>query len=210
MEDVKQTIIAQYANSLTLVQLIESMNQYFDPSTDFETFYDFVWNVDTAEGFGLDIWGRIVNVSRSLSIPNVGVFTFGFDEGVDYQPFGQAPFFISGSGSTTYTLDDTSYRKLILVKALGNISACSARSINALLQNLFEDRGRSYVIDSGEMTLRYTFEFLLTQLEYAILTQSGVVQRPAGVRSYILQVAVDSTFGFMEAGGQPFGFGVFF
>lgn len=78
MKNVIDTVASQYANSPTLRQLIDSMNEYFDPSTNFEAFYNFVWNVDTAKGFGLDIWGRIVNVSRDLLIPNTPEL-FGFD-----------------------------------------------------------------------------------------------------------------------------------
>lgn len=210
MQDVKRTVISQYANSPTIRQLIDSMNGYIDPATDFDNFYDFVWNLDTAQGFGLDIWGRIVAVSRDLTVPDVSRIAFGFKEGVSYQPFGQAPFYDGGPNTTTYTLNDTDYRKLILVKALSNISICSASSINQQLRNLFPGRGRCYVNDFRDMTMRYVFEFELEPFELAIILQSGAITRPAGVDSVILEVVAASTFGFMEAGGQPFGSGVFF
>src|SRR5450631_2175833 len=63
------TIISQYANSPTLVQMIESMAQYFDPTANLVNFYNNVWNIDSAVGFGLDIWGRIIGVSRLLQVP---------------------------------------------------------------------------------------------------------------------------------------------
>jgi hypothetical protein len=66
MRNVEQTIISQYGNSATITQLIQNMNDYIDPRADIDNFYSFIWNVDTAQGFGLDIWGRIVNVSRSI------------------------------------------------------------------------------------------------------------------------------------------------
>lgn len=210
MDSVEQTIASQYANSPTLAQMIDSMNQFFDPSADFDAFYDYVWNVDTAQGFGLDIWGRIVGVVRTLTVPNTELIAFGFKEG-DAPSFGEgAAFYAGGVNTTTYTLDDYSFRQLIFAKAFSNISNCSAASINQQLQNLFPGRGRAYVNDYRDMTMRFTFEFELEPFELAILLQSGAPTRPAGVDSVILQIDRSNLFGFAEGGGQTFGNGVFY
>ena len=68
MINVEQTIISQFANSPVIVSLTQGMNDYFDKSTDFDNFYKNIWNIDTAVGFGLDIWGRIVALPRALNI----------------------------------------------------------------------------------------------------------------------------------------------
>ncbi|MDB5777620.1 MAG: hypothetical protein JWP38_3753 [Herbaspirillum sp.] len=209
MINVEQTIISQYANSPTLVQLIKNMNGYIDPQSDFDNFYSFVWNIQTAQAWGLDILGRIVNVPRQLQIPAV-VTSFGFKEGVGCQPFGQAPFYAGPPGSNTYLLTDDAYRTLILMKALLNISNSSAPSINQLLNNLFAGRGRCYVADTGQMQLRFVFEFNLAPFEIAILTQSNAVPRPAAVQAQVMQIDIAHTFGFSEGGLQPFGQGTFF
>lgn len=210
MENVEQTIISQYANSATIVQLIRNMNEYIDPATDFQNFYDFVWNVDTAQFWGLDILGRIVNVSRQLKIPPA-IVNLGFNEGLNYQPFGQAPFYAGPPASNVYLLGDDAYRKLILMKALLNISNSTAPATNQLLQNLFAGRGRCYVADTGGMQMRFVFEFLLLPYELAILTQSNAVPRPAAVLAQVLQIDLPTTFGFKEGSFyQTFGHGVFF
>lgn len=243
MIDVEQTIISQYGNSATITQLVRNMNEYLDPRADIDAFFDFVWNVDTAQGFGLDIWGRIVNISRLLTVPETPQY-FGFDEaGNSAYPFGEAPFYNGLPPSTqTYKLSDTVYRQLILLKALANISRTTAPAINQLLQNLFsgprtyvvlsytpldsfvldQDHldydyatatstvNRCYVNDLGNMRLRYTFEFDLEPWEFAIVTQSGALPRPAGVSVILFQSALP-LFGFSEAGqsAAPFGQGVF-
>lgn len=214
--DIESTLISQYANSPTIVQLVQNMGQYVDTGADLNTFYDFVWNVDTAQGFGLDIWGRIVGIGRDLNIPGVASY-LGFTEAFTEetadtgpQPFGQAPFYSGPASTTTYTLADDAYRKLILVKALGNISDCSVPSLNQLLQNLFAGRGRCYVTDTGAMEMRFVFEFNLLPYEIAVLTNSGAVPRPAAVSARLVQIAKSTTFGFFEGFGQPFGSGVFF
>src|SRR5260221_2382599 len=76
--DYWATIISQYANSPIITQLISNFFQYVDPTVNIDAFYDFVWNLDTAKGYGLDVWGRIVGVQRQLNVP-VGKF-LGFDE----------------------------------------------------------------------------------------------------------------------------------
>jgi len=210
MINVEQTIISQYGNSATITRLIRDMNEYLDPRADFEAFYNFVWNVDTAQGFGLDIWGRIVDIGRELLVSDADLY-FGFSDALPGSyPFGEQPFFDGTPPATqTFRLADDAYRTLILVKALANISATNARSLNQLLQNLFGDRGRCYVNDLGGMQIRYTFEFLLTPFEFAIITQSGAIPRPAGVGATILNTDVP-VFGFSEAAGSAtFGDGPF-
>ncbi|MCP8713130.1 DUF2612 domain-containing protein, partial [Streptomyces sp. AC04842] len=134
----------------------------------------------------------------------------GYKEAISWQPFDQAPFFTGVEATQTYRLSDEAYRKLILVKALANISDCTSPSLNRLLSNLFAGRGRCYVSDTGNMEFRYVFEFALEPYEIAILTQSGVIPKPAAVFANVLQVDSPSTFGFKEALMQPFGSGVFF
>lgn len=206
---VARTIISQYANSPTLVQLVNNMDDYINPDADFDAFYDFVWNVETAQGFGLDIWGRIVDIGRMLTVPG-GVTHLGYKEAASWQPFNQAPFYTGERATQTYRLADDTYRKLILVKALANISDCTSPSLNRLLSNLFSGRGRCYVSDTGDMEFRYVFEFALEPYEIAILTQSGAIPKPAAVQVNVLQVDLPTTFGFNEALMQPFGSGVLF
>ena len=64
--DFAKTIISQYENSQTLYQLISNFHDYIDPTANIQAFYDLVWNVDSAQGWGLDVWGNIVGVSRTI------------------------------------------------------------------------------------------------------------------------------------------------
>jgi Protein of unknown function (DUF2612) len=228
MLNVEGTFCNEYANSPTLSQLIYNMNDYLDPRANLIAFYNNVWNVDTAVGFGLDIWGRIVGVSRVIPIPGT-TGSFGFanpDSPPDWENFGSVgqpnvggPFFAGEINTGSYTLNDDSFRTLILTKALGNIVATSAPSLNQLIRNLFPNRGRAYTTDLGKsnasaggMAMRYVFEFALSTIEYAILAYSGVLPHPAGVSVSILVIPEGTNFGFAEAlpGSQPWGQGVFY
>jgi hypothetical protein len=60
------------------------------------------------------------------------------------------------------------------------------------------------------MTMQYVFEFDLSTLEIAFLTQSGVLPRPTGVLCNLV-ASSDDVFGFSEGQDyQPFDQGVFF
>ena len=76
--DLWSTVLSQYANSPTIMGLIEAWDGGLDQTRDFNSFYDNVWNVDSAWGYGLDIWGRIVGIARVLKLADLP--TFGFAE----------------------------------------------------------------------------------------------------------------------------------
>lgn len=214
MLNVEQTILSQFANSPTICQLIQNMNEYIDPRADIDAFYENIWNIDTAIGKGLDIWGKIVGLQngRYVKLQDTDL-NLGFGEAgtLSATTFGSGTMFSGSFETTNYALEDGPFRTLILVKAMANISDGSIPGYNQLLQNLFSGRGRCYVSDLGNMQMRYTFEFYLEPYELAILQQSGVLPRPTGVQSSLIQVIPSQTFGFSEAGEyQPFGHGPFF
>lgn len=209
--NVDVTVISQYANSPTLLRLVHNMAEYIDRSRDLATFYQFVWNVDTAVGFGLDTWGKIVGVSRLLQIPGDDPIV-GFDNTdvpKDWFPMSQGRFATENEATTAFVLPDDAYRVLILTKALANIITTTAPAVNQLLRNLFPGRGRCFVRDLGNMAMEFVFNFRLTNVEYAILTQSGALPHPAGV-FYSVVVIPTGLFGFQGyTGALPFNFGVF-
>lgn len=210
MNNLQNTILAQYANSPVLMAMLNNMNASIDPSANLNNFYNMVWNINTAHGYGLDLWGRIVGVKRNVNIPLTSTLYVGFREGSVWEPFGQAPFWL-GQNSTFYNLADATFRTLILMKALANISRCSAKVVNQILTTLFGSGGKCYALDRGSMAMLLLFEFPLSLGNLSILTQSGAIPRPAGVQAYLINgFAPASGFGFNGSGLQPFGQGIFF
>lgn len=212
MQNWDETILSQYANSPTIIALISSFNDAIDPSDDLDNFYADVFNVLTAVGVGLDIWGQIVGVSRILTVN--GGKNFGFDEAttVSADPFGQSALYQGKPATSNFSLSDDAYRTLILVKALSNISGCSISTYNTMLMTLFPNRGNAYVSNTGGMNARLTFEFILQPFEVAILKQSGAFAPPTGVQFEIMDLDIPTSFGFEEAGSSsaPFNTGIFF
>jgi hypothetical protein len=185
--DYWQTIISQYANSDVITTLIGNFDAYVDQTANFDAFYDLVMNVASAQGYGLDVWGRIVDVSRTLNVGNTGRY-FGFEEAttLSADPFNVSPFYVGQPLTSNFNLDDEPYRTLIFAKAFANICDGSIKSINQMLRTLFPGRGNCYVTDGLDMTMTYFFAFPLSQVELAILTQSGVLPKPTGVRATVV------------------------
>ena len=69
-------------------------------------------------------------------------------------------------------------------KALFNVSDGSIPATNQILLNLF---GQGYVTDGLNLTMTYTFPTALTPVQYAIVLNSGVLPRPPGVSTSVVQ-----------------------
>lgn len=212
--DVFDTVISQYANSPIISALVETFAAYIDQTANFDAFFDLIMNVDTAVGYGLDVWGRIVGVNRVINVISPLPY-FGFEESHEAVGFGQGPFYSGQYVTTSFTLTDQAFRTLILVKAFANISRASIPMLNKMLLTLFPNRGNCYVTEgaplgpwfgfeeagdglgfnqapfySGEsitrMIMTYTFKFTLSPVELAIVQNSGVMPKPTGVKAYVV------------------------
>lgn len=189
------TIISQYANSPILTQLIQNFDECIDQTRNFDNFYDDIWNIATASGIGLDIWGRIVGVSRVIQLPGSASY-FGFEEAgtgnANSNPFGPggtSPFYTGVPNTGNVALSDDAFRTLIYAKALANISDGSIKAINQLLINLFPGQGgNAYVTDGQNMTMTYTFNWALTPVQLSIVSQSGILPKPVGVSASIVHL----------------------
>jgi hypothetical protein len=211
--DLESTILAQYANSPVLLALVTNMNTCIDPTANLNNFYNQVRNVVTAQGYGLDVWGRIVGVQRTITLPSSmsAMYLRESAAGSPLGPGGSAPLWDGSLSGTNFRLSDDAFRSLILTKALSNISLCSAQTINQQLRNLFGPR--CYAVDMGGMRMQIVFENTLSLVNLYILTQSSALARPAGVQAWILTGwAPNTLLGFREAGStsQPLSYGPFF
>ena len=187
MENFEQTIISQYADSPSITQIITNFNTCIDPTANLDAFYNNIWNVATAQGIGLDIWGRIVGVSRVLQVASSVYFGFSNADDASEVGWSQHGIWYSGNGATgNFALTDDAFRTLIYAKALFNIWDGSIPGINNILMTLFSSSGTAWVIDEGDMTLVYNFNFQLSPVQQAIMS-SGVIPRPAGVQTSIVQ-----------------------
>lgn len=200
MRDTEKTVLTQYAASPGINALISSFNDAVSIDDFIEQFLTLVWDVRTAEGYGLDVWGKIVGVSRRLTVSD-NFQHLGFSEALleshtvtDPQPFNQAPFYTGETSTETVELSDPIYRKLIMMKAMSNITDCTIPNINRMLVYMFGDSGRAYVTNDGPLKMSYVFEFPLSVAELAIIQSSGALPSPPGVSVSIVQKDSNETY----------------
>lgn len=207
--DALEPVQSQYAASPRLVSLLVRKAALLDPGKDLMEWYDSVFNPQTAQGVGLDIWGRIVGIGRMLWMQNSGFFGFAFQ---NMENFDQAPFWIQSLSQGQFRLTDEAFRFLIFFKAAANIGRGDMQSINALLNMLFEGEhgpGSCCVLETAPMEIRAVFQFYLTDYEQSLFSQYGLLDRPAGVGFSWYQHDPSELFGFAGQDLQNFNHGVF-
>lgn len=182
-------IQSQYAASPTMVKLAGSFQDTMDASSDLDTIYNCLFWLPTCTGVALDYWGDIVAIKRQLN---------------------------TSSGQIVW--DDETYRFLILYKAVANISASDAASINDLLTRLFGPinrmmsmlfQGITYVLDMQDMTIRVIFDYYPTDVQITVFLAYGLLNRGGGVGYKWYRIKTDETFGFDDQELLPFNQGIF-
>ena len=206
--DIAETVQSQYATSKRMRAVIDAFWQAINPKSDIDLLYKKLVNPRTAEGWGLDIWGRIVAIGRSYLAVEDDTPYFGFDPPGDIvnprlDNFGNAPFYKQVLGKVR--LGDTAFRTYVFLKALINISNSSLASLNRMVKLLFPD-AEIQVLHTGTMVLRILILSALSSSDKAAL--DNLPWLPAGVGLEMYQV-VTPTFGFAGTGLQNFCNGTF-
>ena len=206
--DIAETVQSQYATSKRMRAVIDAFWQAINPKSDIDLLYRKLVNPRTAEGWGLDIWGRIVAIGRSYLAVEDDTPYFGFDppEGVKNErlnSFGNAPFYKQIMGKVR--LADTMYRTYVFLKALINISNSSLASLNQAVKLLFPDADIQ-ILHTGTMVLRVLVLSPLSESDKAALDNLSWI--PAGVGLEMYQV-ITPTFGFAGTGLKNFNNGTF-
>lgn len=199
------TILSQYSASPRILALAHGFALRLDPAPDIDTFFENVFDIETARGWGLDNWGRILGVPRGVQVATVDWFGY---YGSGLQPWNNAPFFNPAQATDNYLLTDEAYRKLLMYKAAANIGSADAATINRLLKQVFPDTF-DHIVDNGDMSIRAVFNDYLQPVEIGILNTYGALNKGAGVQWIYLSVNPDEVFGFDNSGFQPFDQGVF-
>ena len=184
--DVSQTIISQYANSPVILAMADYFSQWFDGAALFNLFFTLVWDVDTAEGYGLDVLGRIVGASRIVNVPTGGTY-IGFAGQPTAENWGNGIWYRGTVATNNIRLTDETYRRVVKAKAMANVWDGTIPGVNAILMALFPGYGNCYMADSGGMQIVYHFGAALSPVDYAIASQEGILPRPSGVSATIVQ-----------------------
>lgn len=187
-------IQSQYSASPVIKQILDDFRSNIRPDADIQTFYKNMMDIKTATGVGLDTWGNIVGIARTIILDD----------------------------DTKITLDDDFYRTLLMYKALANITDASLYTLNYMINKLFPQYNAmvfSVIIEAQDengtyyntypMHVRWLFQRYLTDEELALFKVGGTLCVGAGVGWDLYQIDKENVFGFAGSGLQPFNCGVF-
>ncbi|MER1702460.1 DUF2612 domain-containing protein, partial [Proteus mirabilis] len=180
--DLLQAILWQYENADKLKSLAHFKADYFHQSTVlfWQNWYRDIFNIDTANDFGLAVWGRILDVPLGIDISPSEKTKIGFGFGKK-----KANFNANFRRNTDYTLSLTldQKRMLIRMRYFNLTQSPTVTNINQFLKRFFW-RGESkvFVLDPFDMTyMYYVFNFNPDERLRLLLENFDLMPRPSGV-----------------------------
>lgn len=177
--NLMQAILWQYNDASRLQSLLEQKdNWYLNNQTDFwRNWYDDVFNLQTANDFGLTVWAIILGLPLTItSVEPIDKDFFGF--GAFRFNFTRGNFAASSSGTNL----TTEQKRLVLkLRYFQLITRGAIPEINEFLAFAFKDFGKVYALDGYNMTMNYVFTFTLPSSLLYVLREFDVLPRPAGV-----------------------------
>lgn len=185
--NARNVILWQYDNAPNFNALIAMKQNFYDDAvSDFwERWIVDVLNIQTANEFGLTLWGFLLNLERPL-------YTNENDELVP--------------------IPTESYRLLLNAKLYKNSHAPTFSNVNTFIRQIFFNHpdNKSYVQDNLNMSITYVLDFFPTAEEEIVLKLNDFLPRPSGVKiASITPIPPQETFGFDGSGLQTFNNGVF-
>lgn len=174
-------------------------------------------DIDVAVGTQLDLIGRLIGLSRN--VPNgYPLPFFGFLDTPEGLPYGDTIggggglFYELGAlGTTTWRLDDATYRKFLHARVLRNRSTGTIPDFVAILQLIFPSDGIIVQDVEGQLQIAIGLDRMTTVSETVTLNYQGVLPKPGGVALIVLPYTAfvayfgfnptDATYGDLVVGG---------
>lgn len=181
--DLSQCIIWQYDKAIKLITLIKNKENWYKKNvTNFiKNYFWNIFNIDTANTFGLNIWGKLLNLQREV------VFV----------------------GGQNHYLTDNQYRFLLKGEiAKFHMKHLSVEEINRYLRIICNslDNEQNFVVDNLDMTMTYNIQKNFGSVHQEIIqlfNYYDFLPRPSGVAINIV-LDYSGYFGFYGANRGAF------
>lgn len=184
--DLLQAILWQYNDAERLESLLsQKQDWYNEEQTDFwSDWYNNVFNLVTADEFGLAVWCIILEVPYFIYTDSNTGPIWGFGPGSDNENFTHGNFTSVGGNQIILTPDEQ--RFLLRLRYFNLTSRLDIVSINTFLDYLSKDSACPYtgtitVLDGLNMTITYVLDCSISKALKKALTDYDVWPRPATV-----------------------------
>lgn len=181
--DLSRVILWEYEQAENLKAIINNQNIAHNKLVNefWSDWYRDVFNIDTANRFGLSIWARILNVDLSVEFePQLDKVAFGV--GLNRRNFAPGTNFGARDGSTV-GLTTEQLRLLIRTRYFSLTERPTVTNINAFLQRYFwRGQAKVYVTGPQDMSfVLYTFNYTPDGELAFLLDNTDVLPRPSTV-----------------------------
>lgn len=189
--DLLRAILWQYNDAARLQSILQQKSDWYEINQEefWTDWYRDVFNLQTANDFGLSVWGIILGIPLSVGLPGTGarpVWGFGpFNQNFHKYNFGRDSAGVAGLS--------TEQKRLVLrLRYYQLVTDATVPNVNFILQQIF---GMGKVLDGLDMTETYVFPVALDSDVLFVLENYDLLPRPAGVG---LNILIDPTkvFGF--------------
>lgn len=205
----------QYANAIRLNQIMNNEISFYgnNISTFIKDWEKDVFNLGTANTFGLNVWGKILGAPRPVVSPQnyiidsestLRIFNPNTDTWHAIWLSDATPRLNIERNPPTdliyskVLLSDEQYRRCLFAKLFLLHSNGSVNDINIFLSKLFPNKD-VYVQDNYDMTMSIVFGFVPNDTDLTIITYDAFSPRPMGVfMNYGVSLVGKNTFGFEE------------
>lgn len=175
-----RAILWQYNEAVRLQQIVETEQEWYNVNqTQFwEDWYDNVFNLITANDFGCQVWSIILDIPLIVvkEEPPSPIPPWGFENHYNYDNSNFAP---AADGVQTLTLEQA--RTVLRMRYFQITSKGAVPETNFFLKTLFGELGDCYVVDNGDMSIEYVFDFVMPAKLRYIFQNYDILPRPAGV-----------------------------
>jgi Protein of unknown function (DUF2612) len=200
-----QAILWQYNGALNLQGLLNAKAAWYETNqTEFwSDWYTNVFNLETADQFGLVVWSIILGLPLYVnSPPPADKPTWGFGGGSpsnDDVGFNLGNF--TPTNGSSYLLPLATQRIALQLRAYQLFSSGTVPEINRTMQFIFRNLGTVWLEDYRNMTQAYIFNFPVTWDLAYIFNNFDILPRPAGVYSTYIDNST-KYFGFNSFNGN--------
>jgi len=191
--NLMRALLWQHNDAARLQGLLQSKQDWYNEnqSAFWSDWFDDVFNLQTANDFGLAVWAIILGLPLAVAPTATGeqdIFGFAADD----ENFNNGNFAADGS---QIVLATEQKRLVLRLRYYQLTTRHSVTQANAIMRAVFGD-GWGFVSDSLLMKIRYVFAVAPAPQVQFILTNYDLLPRPAGVKAdYIVQGDADG-FGF--------------
>lgn len=180
--DLLRAILWRQNEAVNLQGILQSKSDWYNANfTEFwESWITNVFDLRTANDFGLSVWAVILGIPLSLIVPPNAGPQFGFGPASNGRfNFGNGNF---GAAASGVGLTTDQKRILLQLRYYKLISRCTVPEINARVKAILGNQGNVYVLDGNNMRyITYVFGFQPNSALQFVLQNFDVLPRPAGV-----------------------------